>query len=58
MKRLYRSSIDCKVAGVCGGLGEYFGIDPVIVRVIFVILLFAGIGFITYIVMWFIVPKK
>lgn len=58
MEKLYRSATDCKIAGVCGGLGEYFKIDPVILRVIFVILLFAGVGLLTYIIMWIFVPKK
>lgn len=58
MEKLYRSTTDRKIAGVCGGLGEYFKIDPVIFRIIFVVLLFAGIGFLVYIIMWISVPKK
>lgn len=48
------------VAGVCGGLAEYFKIDPVIVRLIFFILLLPGglPGFIPYVAMWIIVPTK
>lgn len=48
------------IAGVCGGLAEYFKIDPVIVRVIAVILLLPGgfPGLIPYAVMWIIVPKE
>ena len=42
MKRLYRSTTDAKIAGVCAGLGEYFNIDPTIIRVIFFILLLPG----------------
>jgi phage shock protein C len=55
-KRLYRSR-DKVIAGVCGGLAERYGWDPVIVRVAFVILLFT-VGFIfpVYIVMWAITP--
>lgn len=47
------------VAGVCGGLGEYFGIDPVIPRIIFVILLLPGglPGFVPYVILWLLVPK-
>lgn len=58
-KRLYRSSKDKMVAGVCGGLGEYFGIDPVLPRIIFVILLLPGglPGFVPYVILWLIVPK-
>jgi phage shock protein C len=60
MKRLYRSESDRIIGGVCGGLGEYFNIDPVIFRVIFVILLLPGglPGFIPYIVLWIIVPTE
>lgn len=58
MEKLYRSTTDRKIAGVCGGLGEYFKIDPVIFRIIFIILLFAGVGFLVYIIMWISVPKK
>lgn len=58
-KRLYRSSKDKIVAGVCGGLGEYFGIDPVLPRIIFVILLLPGglPGFVPYVILWLLVPK-
>lgn len=57
-KRLYRSSKNKMVGGVCGGLAEYFNIDPVIFRIIFVILLLPGglPGFIPYLVLWLIVP--
>ena len=41
-KRIYRSRKEEMIAGVCGGLGEYFDIDPVIMRLIFVLLIFAG----------------
>ena len=47
------------IGGVCGGLGEYFHIDPVIIRLIFVLLLFAnGIGLLAYILFWIIVPEE
>jgi phage shock protein C len=59
MKKLCRSTIDRKIAGVCGGLGEYCNIDPVIPRIIFVILLFVGgVGVLGYIIMWVVIPKK
>ncbi len=58
-QRLYRSETDKIIGGVCGGLAEYFQVDPVIIRLIFVLLgIFHGIGVITYIVMLIIVPKK
>jgi phage shock protein C len=57
-KQLYRSRTDHKIAGVCGGIAEYFAIDPVIVRIIAVILLLPGglPGFVPYVVLWIIVP--
>jgi len=60
MKRLYRSTTDMKIAGVCGGLAEYFKIDPTIIRIIFIILLLPGgfPGFIPYVIMWIVVPVK
>lgn len=57
-KRLYRQPKDKMIAGVCTGLGEYFEIDPVIMRVLFVAAFFAGsIGFWLYLILWIIVPK-
>ncbi len=59
MKRLYRSETDKKIGGVCGGLAEYFGIDPTIVRIIFVILaLVWGGGVVIYLICWLVFPKK
>lgn len=57
-KRLYRSSTDRKIAGVCGGIAEYLKIDPVIVRVVaFLLVLPGGLpGILPYVVMWIIVP--
>ncbi len=58
MKKLYRSQTDKKIAGVCGGIAEYFDIDPTIARVIFVVLLLPGglPGLVPYLVLWIIVP--
>ncbi len=55
MKRLYRNSKEAKIGGVCAGLGDYFNIDPVIIRLAFLLLIFAG-GGIAYLVAWIIVP--
>ncbi len=56
-RRLYRSQRDKIVGGVAGGLGEYFDIDPVIVRIIFVVLTVAGgWGIPAYILCWIIIP--
>lgn len=58
-KRLYRSVRDKQIAGVCGGIAEYFSIDPILVRVVFVILaLGAGGGLLAYLVLWIIVPRN
>ncbi len=57
-KRLYRSRIDKSVAGVCGGIANYFNIDPTLVRIIFVILtLMGGPGLLLYIVLWLVMPE-
>lgn len=59
-KRLYRSTSNRMIAGVCGGLAEYFNIDPVIVRLIALLLLLPGglPGFLPYIILWIVVPQK
>lgn len=58
-KRLYRSNSNNVLGGVCGGLGEYFNVDPVLVRVLAVLLAFAhGFGLLGYIVAWIIIPRK
>jgi phage shock protein C len=58
-KKLYRSRSDRMIAGVCGGLGEYLGVDPVWLRLFFVLLLFAtGFGFWAYLILWIIVPEE
>jgi phage shock protein C len=60
MKRLYRTEgRDATICGVCGGIAEYFGIDPTLVRVATAILIFAGgLSLWVYIIAAFIVPKK
>jgi len=61
MKKLYRSKEDKKLAGICGGLGEYFNADPTLLRLTFVLLLFVS-GFlpmiITYLIGWIIIPEN
>jgi phage shock protein PspC (stress-responsive transcriptional regulator) len=57
-KRLYRSRTDRQIAGVCGGLGEYFNIDPTLIRIVFLIMgLFGGNGIILYIVLAIVIPE-
>ncbi len=56
-KRLYRSETNKVLAGVAGGLGEYFGVDPTIIRLIFVLLtVFGGGGVLVYIILWILIP--
>jgi phage shock protein C len=58
-KKLYRSRKDKMIGGVAGGLGEYFDIDPTLVRIIFVVSLFVGgAGILAYIILWIVVPEE
>ncbi|MBN2501373.1 MAG: PspC domain-containing protein [Anaerolineales bacterium] len=58
MDKLYRSRNDVWIAGVCGGLGRYLGIDPTIVRLFFVLLFFAGgSGLLIYLLMMLLMPR-
>jgi len=58
-QKLYRSQTNKVFAGVCGGLAEYFDVDPVVIRILFVLMiLFGGTGIVLYIAAIFIVPKK
>lgn len=58
-KKIYRSKSDKMIAGVCGGFAEYFGIDVVLIRVIWAVLFFVGgTGFIAYLASWFIIPEN
>ena len=58
-KRLYRSRDDRMIWGVCGGIAKYFGIDPTVVRLITVLLLFAGgAGILGYIILTIVVPLE
>jgi phage shock protein PspC (stress-responsive transcriptional regulator) len=58
-KKLYRSRTDRKLCGVCSGLGKYFDIDPTIVRIVFVALVFCGtMGFWMYLIMAIVVPEE
>ena len=58
-RQLYRSSHNKVIAGVCGGVAEYFEIDPTIVRVVWLLLAFpGGIGLLAYIVCWLVMPES
>ena len=60
VKRLYRSSDNRVFAGSCGGLGEYFDVDPTVVRVVYVLLslLTAFMGILLYIILLFVIPNR
>ena len=58
-RKLYRSTSNRQLAGVCGGLAEYFNLDPTLIRVLFIVLaVLGGSGVILYIALWIIVPKQ
>ncbi len=58
-KRLYRSTKEKMIGGVCGGMAEYFDIDPVLLRILFVVATFAGgSGILAYIICWIIIPER
>lgn len=58
-ERIYLSTTNKKIAGVCGGIGEYFGIDPTVIRLLWVLTIFLdGIGILAYIIAWIIMPRR
>ena len=58
MNRLYKSRTDKVFEGVCGGIGEYFGIDPVVIRLLWVVMvIFGGTGVLAYLIAMLIIPK-
>lgn len=58
-KRLYRSTKDKIIGGLCGGIANYFNIDPVIIRLLCVVFFFiSGWGLLAYLIGWIIVPKE
>jgi phage shock protein C len=58
-KRFYRSTTDRVIGGVAAGLAEYFALDPVLIRLLFVIFaLFGGGGVLVYIIFWIVIPEK
>lgn len=60
MKELKRSRTDRMVAGVCGGLGEYLGIDPNVIRLVWVVVTVftVGTGVLAYLLAWLIIPEE
>lgn len=58
VRRLRRSRTDRVVGGVCGGLGKYLGVDPVLIRIAVVaVVLFGGVGVLAYIIAWVVIPE-
>ncbi|MBU1356916.1 MAG: PspC domain-containing protein [Candidatus Edwardsbacteria bacterium] len=57
-KRIYRSTKDRMLGGVCGGIGEYFDVDPTIIRLIAVVVALSGAGILAYIIAWIIIPDQ
>jgi phage shock protein C len=57
-RKLYRIKKGRVIGGVCTGFADYFGIDPVIIRLIALALFFAGGGLLIYIIAWIVIPSK
>lgn len=58
-KRFFRSKRERMIAGVCGGLAQYLGLDPTILRLVFILLLFAPpAGVLIYLILWLITPEE
>lgn len=57
--RLYRSRKNSMIGGVCGGLGNYLNVDPILFRVLFVLaLIIGGSGLLVYIILWIVIPEE
>lgn len=58
-RRLYRSRTERSIAGVCGGLAQYFNVDPTVIRLIMLFLIiFGGISIWVYIILWIVIPEQ
>lgn len=60
-KRLYRSRTDSMLAGVCGGIAEYFDLDPTLIRLAYVVLSVLSAAFpgvLVYIILWIVIPER
>lgn len=57
-KKLYRSAVNKTICGVCGGIGEYLGVDPTVVRLVFVVLGLLHVGIILYIAAAILMPTE
>ena len=57
-KKLNRNIDNALIGGVCSGIADYFNCDPTIIRLITILLLFAGMGLLPYLIAWCIIPAK
>ena len=58
-KKLYLSTTDRKIGGVCGGLAEYLGVDSTLIRILWVLFaLFVGSGVLVYLIAWLLMPNR
>ena len=58
-KRLFRSRSERILAGVCGGLADYLGLDPVLVRVLWIVVVLSfGLGILAYVLLWLLTPEE
>ena len=58
-KKLYLSDTNKKIGGVCGGIGEYFQVDPTLIRLAWVLLIFlGGTGLLAYFIAWIVMPQR
>ena len=55
-RRLYRSRSNAMVGGVAAGIAEYFDLDPTLIRLVWVLLLFTGTGLLLYLIAWIVIP--
>lgn len=58
-RKLYLSNTDSKIAGVCGGLAEFFGVDSTLLRLVFLFaFFFGGSGLLIYLMCWVVIPRN
>ena len=57
-RRLYRSDTDKMICGVCGGIGEYFNVDPTPIRLLWAVLACSGTGVVAYFIAAIIIPRR
>jgi len=58
IRRLYRSRSNRILGGVCGGIGEYFNVDPTLIRLLWIIFGLSGVGVLAYVLAWMLIPER